>query len=103
MSCMDSESEIYRDLFQQFKTASLEKIKFYLNTILPLLSENMVLSAGLWDGWDEKTRIAYTYYANLNGPEAVKMEITLGMALKNLSRSKEPNAYKAQPKINLFS
>ncbi len=103
MSCMDSESEIYRDLFQQFKTASLEKIKFYLNTILPLLSENMVLSTGLWDGWDEKTRIAYTYYANLNGPEAVKMERTLGMALKNLSRSKDPNAYKAQPKINLFS
>lgn len=102
MSCLDSEREIFQKLFEQMNTASIEKIKFYLNTMLPLLSENMVLSTGLWESWDEMTKSAYTYYANLNGPDAVKMEMTIGMRLRNMARRKTSNAYNVQPKINLF-
>ena len=41
--------------------------------VLPLYSENMVLSPTLWRAWDEETQMAYTYYANLHGPEAMRM------------------------------
>ena len=103
MSCLDSEKEIYSSLFQQMKEASVDKLKLYLNMIFPLLSENMVLSTGLWDGWDQETQAAYTYYANLNGPSAINMEMAIGVGLRNLAKSKNPDAYKNQPKLNLFS
>lgn len=103
MSCLDSELPIFTGFFQQMKTASIDKVKFYLNMLLPLLSENMVLSARLWENWDEEIQAAYTHYANLNGSEAVRMEVAVGMALRNISRKKQAGAYIIQPKINLFS
>ena len=102
MSCLNSEEEIYHTLFQQMRTAPIGKIKFYLNMILPLLSENMVLSKKLWESWDNTTQIAYTYYANLNGPDAKTIEMAVGMGLKNMARRKASDIYNSPPKINLF-
>ena len=102
MSCLDSERKIYEDLFKQMQEASLQKIKYYLNLVLPLYSENMVLSPTLWNSWTEDIRRAYTYYANLNGPEAMKMEMCLGFALKNAFRDTSGATYNHLPKINLF-
>lgn len=103
MSCLNSELSIFAELFAQMKAASIDKVKFYLNILLPLLSENMVLSTEIWESWDKETQAAYTYYSNLNGPDAVRMEVTVGMALRNMAHAKNPDAYKNQPKINLFS
>ena len=103
MCCLDSELSLFADLFSQMKAASIDKVKFYLNILLPLLSENMVLSCGMWESWDEETQIAYTYYANLNGPDAVRMETAVGMALRNMARANNPDVYKNHPKINLFA
>ena len=70
--------------------------------MLPLFSENMVLSPELWKPWTDEVKGAYTYYANLNGPDAKKMEMCLGFALKNAYRDKSGSTYDAVPKINLF-
>ena len=102
MSCLDSERKIYEALFKQMQEASVQKIKYYLNLVLPLYSENMVLSPTLWNSWPEDIRNAYTYYANLNGPDAIKMEMCLGFALKNAFRDKSGATYNRSPKINLF-
>ncbi|MGE9975331.1 YecA family protein [Coprococcus catus] len=102
MSCLESEKKIFDPLFRQAKEASLKKLKFYLNMMLPLFSENMVLSPDLWKPWTDEVKDAYTYYANLSGPDAKKMEICLGFALKNAHRDKTGAAYDAIPKINLF-
>lgn len=102
MSCLDSERKIYEALFKQMQEASVQKIKYYLNLVLPLYSENMVLSPTLWNSWTENIRNAYTYYANLNGPEAIKMEMCLGFALKNAFRDKSGATYNRSPRINLF-
>lgn len=63
-------------------------LKFYLNMVLPLYSENMVLSPTLWRAWDEETQMAYTYYANIHGPEAMRMGMCIGYGLKNAARDK---------------
>lgn len=102
MSCLDSEKGIYESLFNQMQEASIQKIKYYLNLILPLYSENIVLSPALWNSWSEEIKSAYTYYANLFGPEAVKMEVYIGFALKNAFRDRSGATYNALPKINLF-
>ncbi|QGS68145.1 hypothetical protein CV093_04385 [Oceanobacillus sp. 143] len=39
LSCLDSEKEIYLDLFNQLQSSPIEKVKFYISLILPLYSE----------------------------------------------------------------
>lgn len=103
MSCLESEKKIFEAFFKQVKVASLKKLKFYLNMMLPLFSENMVLSPELWKSWTEEEQSAYSFYANLNGPDAKKMEMCLGFALKNAYRDKTGASYEVITKINLFS
>lgn len=101
MSCLKTEESVYKRLFSQAQVASIDKLKFYLNIMLPLYSENMVLSPELWMAWDEKTQMAYTYYANLNGPDARTMSMGIGMGLRNAHRNRSD--YSGTPKINLFA
>ena len=102
MSCLDSEKEIYASLFEQLKKAHVDKLKFYLNLMLPLYSENMVLSPTLWRTWDEEIQMAYTFYANLINSDFIKMEKIIGMGLKNASMDKSRANYSIPSKINLF-
>lgn len=102
LSCLESEKHIYEKLFYQLETASVDKLKFYINMVLPLYSENMVLSPLLWNAWNEDIQMAYTYYANLHGPEAMSMGMGIGFGLKNAARDKTGKAYEQAPKINLF-
>lgn len=102
LSCLKSEKHIYEKLFYQLETASVDKLKFYINMVLPLYSENMVLSPLLWNAWNEEIQMAYTYYANLYGPEAMSMGMGIGFGLKNAARDKTGKTYEQAPKINLF-
>lgn len=81
----------------------MKKLKYYFNMVLPLYSENMVLSGELWDLWDEETQMAYTYYANLQGKDAIVMGKGISFGLLNASRDKTGQAYENSPKINLFA
>jgi len=102
LSCLDSEKAIYQKLFNQLKSSSLDKIKFYLSMVLPLYSENMVLSPDLWNAWDEKTQMGYTFYANLKGPDALVYSKCIGMGIRNAARSKTTYDYSNRGKIDLF-
>lgn len=102
VSCLKSEETIYKTFFEQLASATDDKLKFYINMVLPLYSENMVLSPDLWNAWDEETQMAYTFYANLHGPEAYTIGMGIGMGLKNAARDKAGKAYLSPPKINLF-
>lgn len=102
VSCLENEKRIYEGLFNQLKTASLVKLKFYVNLVLPLYSENMVLSMDIWDNWNEETQMAYTYYANLTGKDAYVMGKRIGFGLKNAANDKVGKAYDVAPKISFF-
>lgn len=88
MSCLDSEEDFYRSFFQSIAGASLDKTLFYFNLILPLYSENVVLSEKLWDEQDEKGQFGLTHMANLTGDDQFKLSQTLGMALRNAAGRK---------------
>ena len=102
MSCLESEKKIFEKFFEQMQQASCDKVKCYLNLMLPLYSENMVLGNDLWNSWCSESRIAYTYYANLNGLDAIVIEKALSFALKNAARSKSADTYRGSTKLNLF-
>ncbi|MFD2216474.1 hypothetical protein [Metabacillus endolithicus] len=101
LSCLESEKAIYKTLFNQLQNSSVDKIKFYFSMILPLYSENMVLSPNIWNNWDEETRKAYTYYANLQGNDAFIYSKTIGMLLRNAAKSTTFD-YSNRSKIDLF-
>ena len=101
MSCLEGEKSIYEELFDQAVSASQGKLELYINMMLPLYSENMVLSKKLWESWDEQTQLAYAYYANLNGPDAKRMSLAIGMGLKNVKKGL--GSYDNQAKLNLFA
>lgn len=50
----------------------------------------------------KETQMAYTYYANLNGRDAVVMSKGIGFGLKNAAKSQSEDAYNNSSKINLF-
>ncbi len=103
LSYLETERPIYQKLFDQLKMASIDKIKFYMSMILPLYSENMVLSPELWNTWNEETQMAYTFYANLNGPDSVVYGKCIGMGLRNAVKSKPEFDYSKRGKIDLFA
>jgi len=102
VSCLENEKYIYERLFKQLKTATLLKLKYYINLILPLYSENMVLSMDIWDNWSAETQMAYTYYANLTGKDAYVMGKGIGFGLKNAANDKTGKAYSTTPKISIL-
>ncbi len=98
---LESEKDIYERFFDQALNASLRKLERYLNMMLPLYSENMVLSKELRNPWDEQTQLAYTYYANLNGSDAKRMSLAIGMGLKNVKNG--VGSYDNLGRLNLFA
>lgn len=102
LSCLETEVFIYQKLFDQLKTASKDEIKFYMSMVLPLYSENMVLSPKLWNSWDEEIKTAYTFYANLNGHQALVYSKAIGMILRNASKRRSEIDYSKRSKIDLF-
>ncbi|MGE6609349.1 hypothetical protein ACQKFG_02285 [Peribacillus sp. NPDC076916] len=101
LSCLESEKAIYQNLFNQLQNSSIDKIKLYLSMFLPLYSENMVLSPNLWNNWDEETRMAYTFYANRQGNDAIIYSKTIGMSLRNAAKNTTFD-YSNRGKIDLF-
>lgn len=102
LSCLETEKKIYEKLFSQLDLASVDKIKFYFSMILPLYSENMVLSPDLWNSWDDEVQMAYTFYANLNGPDAFVYGKCIGMGIRNAAKQKPEFDYSKRGKIDLF-
>lgn len=102
LSCLETERGIYQRLFDQLKVASIDKIKYYMSLVLPLYSENVVLSPKLWSTWNEEIQMAYTYYANLNGRDAVVFRKIIGMGLRNATNKKQGFNYNKHRKIDLF-
>ena len=71
--------------------------------MLPLYSENMVISPALWNKWDDKIKMAFTFYANLKGQTFKRYSIAIGMGLRNAANSKIPFDYSKRGKIDLFA
>lgn len=103
LSCLQTERPIYQRLFDQLNVASIDKIKFYISMVLPLYSENMVLSSKLWDSWSEEVKMAYTFYANLTGRDAFVYGKCIGMGIRNAAKKRSEFDYSKRGKIDLFS
>lgn len=88
LSIHKNDKKIYEKLFIQLKEYPLEKIELYFNIVLPLYSENIVLSPLLWQSWDEEVKMAFEFYCNRQGNQFVIYDKIIKHALKNLRKNK---------------
>lgn len=101
LSCLSSEEKIYRDFFDQIQTSGIDKVLFYLNLLLPLFSENLVISERLWNNHSEKGQFGLAHMANLIGTDQFNLSQTIGMALRNAAKNKKTD-YSKRGEIDLF-
>lgn len=101
LSCLSSEEKIYHDFFDQIQTSEIAKVLFYFNLLLPLFSENLVISEKLWNNHSEKGQVGLTHMANLIGTDQFKLSQTIGMMLRNMAKNKNAD-YSKRGEINLF-
>lgn len=101
LSCLSSEKIIYHDFFEQIRTAHINKIFYYFNLLLPLFSENLVLSEKLWNAHSDKGQFGLEHMANLVGQDQFRLSHTIGMALRNCAQNKRMD-YSQRGEIDLF-
>lgn len=101
LSCLKTEEKYYKSFFDQLKSASLDRIKYYFNMMLPLYTENLVFSKELWESQGDMGQFGITHMANLHGPDAVKLEQCVGLAIKQATRKKKFD-YTQRGKFDLF-
>lgn len=101
LSCLSSEKKIFHDFFDQIRKSDISKVLFYFNLLLPLFSENLVISEKLWDNHSEIGQLALVHMANLIGTDQFNLSHTIGMALRNASKNKKTD-YSKCGAIDLF-
>lgn len=101
LSCLSSERKIYHDFFNQIQESDILKVLFYFNLLLPLFSENLVISEKLWDNHSEKGQFGLVHMANLIGTDQFNLSHTIGMALRNAAKNKKMD-YSKRGEIDLF-
>lgn len=101
LSCLSSEKKIYHDFFDQIQESDISKVLFYFNLLLPLFSENLVISEKLWDNHSEKGQFGLVHMANLIGTDQFNLSQTIGMALRNAAKNKKMD-YSKRGVIDLF-
>lgn len=101
LSCLSSEEKIYHDFFEQIQVSDISKVLYYFNLLLPLFSENLVISEKLWDNHSEKGQFGLVHMANLTGTDQFNLSHTIGMALRNAAKNKKMD-YSKRGEIDLF-
>lgn len=101
LSCLDTEEQYYHDFFQQIQNSGIEKVLYYFNLMLPLYSENIVLSEALWNNHGSTGQLALTHMANLYGQDQLNLSNAIAMSLRNAAKTKNAD-YSRRGKIDLF-
>ena len=102
LSCLSKDIAIYKKFFQQLKTSNLEKVKYYFDLILPLYTENNVLSPRLWENWSEEQQIGYTFFANRKGKQFLLYKQILKFGIYNLRKKDDGFEKGNRGKLDLF-
>lgn len=103
MSYLEKDENAYGNLAKQLKYKDINLIKYFITLVLPLYSENIVLSPRLWEKWDEETQVAFTFYSNRSGPQFAVYNLAVKFGMQNIKNKKMnlPNGKRC--KIDLFS
>lgn len=102
LSCLKDDYRIYKNLFLQMKRMTIGKIKYYFDLVLPLYSENVVISPRLWEKWNDEQKNAYTFYANRKGKQFLVYRKALLFGMHNIRKVNDGFGEGQRGKLDLF-
>ncbi|CAI3550203.1 SEC-C motif-containing protein [Clostridium neonatale] len=102
IGCLDKHKKTYDKFLKQLNSCNIDVIKYYFTLVLPLYSENIVLSPTLWESWNEKIQMAFTFYCNRQGSQFTIYNTIVKWGLKNLKRKNINLKDGNRGKIDLF-
>lgn len=100
-SYLEEDELIYRDFLSQLNEKSLNNILAYFNFIIPLYSDNLVISTKIWNQFSEEQQMMLTFLANRIDKQFYIFDKAFSYFMKNAYKRNVEIDYKAM-KINLF-
>lgn len=100
ISVFKKDFNIYERYLKSFEQVSQEVIKYYFNCIIPLISENLILSPELWNEWDEIGQSLVQVAVSEPNPTRFLSELRL--RLRDLSKKDTTDFVLTNIKYNIF-
>lgn len=100
ISVLKKDFKIYKKYLNSFEQVSQDVIKYYFNAIIPLMSENLIISPTLWNEWDDKGQ--GLVQAAVSEPNPTSILKRLKLILHNLSKKDTADFLLKNAKYNIF-
>lgn len=102
ISALKSDLKVYRKFFDRARTASQELMLMYLNALIPLYSENMIISPLLMDYWNEEQQAFIQFM--VNEMEINRYQLPMKCIFQNIhkTRKKITQSDLENMKLNIF-
>lgn len=87
VSALKEDLDTYGEYFDQIRNSSVGLIQYYINAFIPLYSQNLIISPGLWDSWSElgQNGIQFT----VADPHSVKLLKGVQFYMQNIAKVKQ--------------
>ena len=89
ISALKNDMKHFSGYFQKMRTAPLSLVEYYINALIPLYSQNLIISPNLWDEWDKKVQAGVQFA--VADPQSSKLLLGVKFYLQNIAKSKETN------------
>lgn len=100
-SYLEEDEIIYRNFLSQLNNKSLNNILTYFNYIIPLYSDNLVISPKMWHAFSEEQQMMLTFLANRIDKQFYIFDKAFSCCMKNAYKRNIEIDYRMM-KINLF-
>lgn len=86
ISTLKEDSKYFSKYFEEIRNAPLDLVKYYINILIPLYSQNLIISPLLWDKWSEKAQCGVQFA--VADPHSSKMMYGVKCYLRQIDKSK---------------
>lgn len=86
ISALKDDMKYFSDYFKKIRTAPLSLVEYYVNALIPLYSQNLIISPNLWNRWSEKAQAGVQFA--VADPQSSKMLLGVKFYLQNIAKTK---------------
>lgn len=87
ISALKDDMKYFSKYFEEIRNAPLDLVEYYINTLIPLYSQNLIISPLLWNRWSEKAQCGVQFA--VADPHSFKMMYGVKCYLRQIAKSKQ--------------
>ena len=91
MSALKDDMQYFSDYFDKMRNAPLSLVQYYVNVLIPLYSQNLIISPNLWKKWSEEAQAGVQFA--VADPHSTKMLAALKFYLQNIRKANQIYEY----------